>query len=509
MEAQIARLVAAEHPRLLAALARDVRDLELAEECLQDAWTAALRQWPAAGMPARPLGWVLTVARRRAVDALRKRRPVGSPDALETVDPEYEEIPDERLRLLFTCCHPALAPRSQVALALRTLCGLTTEEVARAFLEPPTATAQRIARASGKIRDAGIPWEVPGPAELPARIAAVLASIYLVFNEGYASTTHADFVRGDLCAEAIRLADLVAALLPEPEIVGLGALMKLHDARRPARFVDGALVPLASQDRALWDRGRIRDGLAALDRALGARRPGPYQIQAAIAALHARAPRAEDTDWPQISALYGALLQHLPTPVVELNAAISLAMSAGPAEGLVWLDSLAARGVLDGYHLLPAARADLLERLGRAEDAAAAWRQAVAWATHPAERAHLERRLAAMSRPSRAVRRRRPPTRTRAVPPLPDALWLRVAPWFPEPPRGRGRPPTPDRAALDAIVWVLATGRPWRDLPPRHGPWQTAYARFRAWERDGRLRTALGALDGWAGVRLPEPLTPG
>ena len=396
-----------EGPRVLAGLIRRFGEFELAEDALQDAFAKALALWPGQGLPDAPAAWLTTVARRRAVDLLRRRAsgPVytDEPPDLAAPEPDDETDPalhsgldDDRLRLVFTCCHPAIAQPAQMALALRTLCGLSTREIARAFLEPEATTAQRLVRVQRKILDARIPYEVPARALLPERLQAVLGVVYLVFNEGYASTEHDGLVRPDLCAEAIRLGRLLVELMPdEPEVRGLLALMLLHDARRPARVDDdGALVPLEAQDRSRWQRPAIAEGLRELDGALAARRRGPYQLQAAIAALHARAARAEDTDWPQIAALYGGLLQEQPSAVVELNAAVALAMAEGPARGLAWIDRLAEADELRGYHLLPAARADLLRRLGRRHEAGLAYAAALALVRSPAERRYLERRLA-------------------------------------------------------------------------------------------------------------------
>ena len=409
-------IVRREGGRVLAGLIRLVDgDFDLAEDALHDAYVRALDSWGVDGIPERPAAWLTTVARRRALDLVRRRRatplaadvgrdaaalpaPDGAPPGEEPA-PEPEAVSgvvDDRLRLVFTCCHPALARPAQVALTLRTLGGLTTREIARAFVEPEATTAQRLVRAKQKIRDARIPYEVPRREALPERVAAVLAVVYLVFNEGYAATEADGLVRPDLSAEAIRLGRLLAELLPDDaEAGGLLALMLLHDARRTARVgAAGELVPLEAQDRGRWDGGAIAEGLAVLDAAIARRRTGPYQLQAAIAALHARAARPADTDWAQIAALYGALLRHLPTPVVELNAAVAVAMAGGVDQGLAWLDRIDARGALADYHLLPAARADLLRRAGRTDEARAAYGRALALVRNAAERAYLERRIA-------------------------------------------------------------------------------------------------------------------
>ncbi len=405
----IEAVVRAEGGRVLAALIGSVGDFEIAEEALQDACVRALERWSEEGIPARPSAWLTTVARRRAIDLLRRRRtaprPVGvvpERPAPAPEEPEADELPDElpddRLRLLFTCCHPALSQTVQVTLALRTLCSLSTAEIARAFLEPEVTTAQRLVRAKKKILAARIPYEVPARDQFGARLAAVLEVVYLVFNEGYAATSGEAPVRHDLAAEAIRLGRLVVDLLPdETEARGLLALMLLHDSRRETRLArSGEIVPLEEQDRTRWDKAAIAEGLAVLDDALALRRPGPYQVQAAIAALHARAPRPQDTDWPQIAALYAGLLRDLPTPVVELNAAVALAMTGGPDalwQGLDWIARIEARDELRDYYLLPAARADLLRRAGRPALARAAYERALALATNAAQRAYLLRRL--------------------------------------------------------------------------------------------------------------------
>jgi len=393
----IDRLYRDEYGRLLAGLIRVVRDVGLAEDVLQEAFAAAVEQW-GDGEPLSPAAWIFSIARNKAIDRVRKRVMEADHAAvLADLEADRSEgpAPEDPLRLLFTCCHPALAEEAQIALTLRTLSGLSTEEIARAFLVSPTTMAQRLVRAKSKIRDAGIPYEVPADDALEERLGSVMAAIYLVFNEGYSATFGDALVRQDLCAEAIRLGRLLALLLPShAEPRGLLALMLLHDSRRDTRQdAQGTLVRLEEQDRSRWDRVQIEQGAALVEEALRAGPPGSYALQAAIAALHARAPRPADTDWPQIAALYAVLLRVQPSPVVELNRAVAVAMADGPERGLFLIDQLEARGELAGYHLVDAARADLLRRLGRRGEANAAYARAVALATNEAERRFLRAQL--------------------------------------------------------------------------------------------------------------------
>ncbi len=400
-----------EGPRVLAGLIRRFGDFDLAEDALQEAFAKALQVWPDRGLPGTPAAWLTTVAQRQALDFLRSRHrgplytdeppDLAAPQSdVETdVEPDAADlsgVEDDRLRLVFTCCHPAISPQAQTALALRTLCGLSTREIAHAFLEPEATTAQRLVRAKRKILEARIPYVVPAREDLPQRLQTVLGVVYLVFNEGYAATTTPGLIRTDLCSEAIRLARLLVELMPqEPEVLALLALTTLHDARRATRLTpQGELVPLEEQDRSLWNRPAINAGLALLDQALALHRRGPYQLQAAIAALHAQATRAQDTDWKQIAALYGGLLKEQPNAVVELNAAVALAMAEGPQRGLDWIDQLAHRDELRNYHLLHAARADLLRRLGQFSAARDAYSAALLLVHSDAERSYLQRRLA-------------------------------------------------------------------------------------------------------------------
>jgi RNA polymerase sigma-70 factor, ECF subfamily len=396
--------------RVVAALIGMTGDWDLAEECAQEAFASALKSWPRDGVPRRPGAWLTTVARNRALDRLRrsaaeaaKLREVAALAPAD--DPGRDDdsgIRDDRLRLMFTCCHPALPLEARVALTLRTLAGLTTAEIARAFLVPEPTMAKRLVRAKSKIRHAGIPYRVPPSHLLPERVVGVLAVLYLLFNEGYAASAGADLVRQGLCAEAIRLTRALAGLMPdEPEALGLLALMLLHDARRAAR-VDGAgdLVTLEDQDRAQWHRAEIDEGAGVLEAALRRGRPGPYQLQAAIAACHATAPDAAATDWAEIALLYWRLGQLVPSPVVELNRAVAVAMAEGPAAGLELVAAIEDSGALAVYYLLPATRADLLRRLGRRAEAAASYRAARDLAATDAERRYLDRRLTETTTPS-------------------------------------------------------------------------------------------------------------
>ncbi len=395
----------AESRRVFATLIRLLGDFDLAEDALHDAFAAALTQWSRDGLPANPRAWLVSAGRFKAIDAIRRRARFDASlaalaDQLDT-DPgpdaggDDESVEDDRLRLIFTCCHPALSPDARVALTLREICGLTTEEVARAFLTAPSTLAQRIVRAKAKIRDAGIPYQVPSPAELPDRVETVLHVIYLVFTEGYSASSGESLTRPDLSGEAIRLGRLLTELLPEPDAIGLLALMLLHDSRRAARTApSGDLILLEDQDRSLWNRQQIAEGTALVERALLSRRFGPFTLQAAIAAVHAEAPTPAATDWDQIVGLYDVLARVDPSPVVELNRAVAVAMRDGPAAGLAPIDALLARGDLADYQPLHSARAELLRRLGRTADARAAYERALALTRQDPARRFLERRLA-------------------------------------------------------------------------------------------------------------------
>jgi len=401
-----------EGDRILAAVIGTVRDFELAEDALQDALLVALERWPVEGIPHNPGAWITTTARHKAIDRLRRENTLARKQVLlqallehaeQRGDEEMEEtsIPDERLKLMFTCCHPALALEAQVALTLHTLGGLSTPEIASAFLVPLPTMAQRLVRAKRKIRDAGIPYRVPEANVLGERVDAVLCVLYLIFNEGYMATSGNELIRRDLCDESIRLARLLAALLNQeslyqqvPEALGLLALVLLHDSRREARVgPNGELVLLEDQDRSRWDRAKIKEGLSILDRALQMRQPGPYQVQAAISALHAQAKHPEDTDWPQIAALYDALMRMTLSPIIELNRAVAVAMADGPLKGLALLNQVSLSEELSDYYLYHAARADLLRRAGRRRPARDAYAQALKMCLNEKERAFLNRRL--------------------------------------------------------------------------------------------------------------------
>ncbi len=395
--------------RVLATLIRRLGDFDLAEEALHDAFAAAAEQWPRDGVPANPRAWLVSVGRFKAIDTIRRRArfdaslgELAERLADETVDPpgrDHEDIEDDRLRLIFTCCHPALTADARVALTLREVCGLTTEEIAHAFLTAPATVAQRIVRAKAKIRHARIPYQVPARPDLTDRLDTVLQVVYLVFNEGYSASSGESLTRHDLSSEAIRLGRLLVALLPEPEAVGLLALMLLHESRRAARTsLTGELVLLPDQDRTLWNREQIAEGATLVERALSSRRFGPYTLQAAIAGVHAEAHTAGATDWAQIVRLYDVLIQVAPSPVVELNRAVAVAMRDGPRAGLALIDAILARGELGNYHLAHSARADLHRRLGQTAEARTAYERALALTRQEPERRFLERRLEELRR---------------------------------------------------------------------------------------------------------------
>jgi RNA polymerase sigma-70 factor (ECF subfamily) len=405
---QVDAIYHSESRRILATLIRLLGDFDLAEEALQEAFAAAMAQWPQAGVPSNPRAWLVSAGRFKVIDALRRRArfdaslaalaeqlDAGTSDAQEW---EGAGVEDDRLRLIFTCCHPALPPDARAALTLREVCGLTTEEIARAFLVAPSTLAKRIVRAKAKIRDARIPYEVPARQELPERLDTVLQVIYLVFNEGYSASSGESLTRPDVSGEAIRLERLLVELLPEPEAVGLLALMLLHESRRAARTSpEGDLILLEDQDRSLWNREQIAEGTALVERALSSRQFGLYTLQAAIAAVHAEAPSTAATNWSQIVGLYDRLAQVTPSPVVELNRAVAVAMRDGPAAGLALIDAIMARGDVADYHLAHSARADLCRRLGRTAEARASYQRALALAQQEPERRFLERRIANLS----------------------------------------------------------------------------------------------------------------
>jgi RNA polymerase sigma-70 factor (ECF subfamily) len=416
MRDKIDEIYRSESRRVFATLVRLLGDFDTAEEALHEAFRAALEQWPRDGVPANPRAWLVSAGRFKAIDGIRRNARLeeldeGAEESLVAPDDSAswggEGIEDDRLRLIFTCCHPALQPDAQVALTLREVCDLTTEEIAAAFLTAPGTLAQRIVRAKAKIRDAKIPYQVPEPEDLPERLESVLRVVYLVFNEGYAASSGATLTRHDLSGEAIRLARLLVELLPEPEAMGLLALMLLHESRRAARAsASGDLVLLDQQDRALWDRELIAEGAGLTQRAFATRRIGPYCIQAAISAVHADAPSAASTDWAEIVGLYDLLLRMDPSPVVELNRAVAVAMRDGPQAGLALVDGILGRGELADYRLAHAARADLCRRLGRHAEARASYERALALARQAPERRFLERRLAELDPKAEGGRRK-------------------------------------------------------------------------------------------------------
>ncbi|MBI6565847.1 RNA polymerase sigma factor [Pseudomonas synxantha] len=405
LNGQVEAVYRSESRRVLATLIRVLGDFDLAEEALHEAFFVAVQRWPEDGVPDNPRAWLVSTGRFKAIDRLRRQARFTpllqeQADTLEAAQWSDEDVEDDRLRLIFTCCHPALAPDAQAALTLREICDLSTEAIAHAFLATPTTIAQRIVRAKGKIREAKIPYQVPSRAELPERLDSVLRVIYLVFNEGYSASTGTDLTREDLTAEAIRLGRLLMELLPEPEVMGLLALMLLHESRRPARTsASGELVLLDAQDRALWDRALMAEGCALVEQALTTRRFGAYCLQAAIAAVHAEAPSAEETDWRQIVGLYDVLLRAMPSPVVELNRAVAVAMEQGPTAGLTLVDSILQRGELQDYHLAHSARGEFCRQLGRVEEARAAYEKALSLTQQTPEKRFLERRLTELKSP--------------------------------------------------------------------------------------------------------------
>lgn len=400
VQTRVEAVYRSESRRILATLIRLLGDFDLAEEALHEAFFVAVERWEQDGVPDNPRAWLVSTGRFKAIDRLRRQArftPLlqAQADALEAADWSVEDVEDDRLRLIFTCCHPALAADAQAALTLREICDLTTEEIARAFLATPATIAQRIVRAKGKIREAKIPYQVPALAELPERLDSVLRVIYLVFNEGYSASMGADLTREDLTREAIRLGRLLMELLPEPEVMGLLALMLLHESRRPARTsAGGELVLLDEQDRSLWDASLIAEGCSLVEKSLTSRRFGPYSLQAAIAAVHAEAVSADETDWPQIVGLYDVLLRAVPSPVIELNRAVAVAMRDGAQAGLQLVDGILARGELVDYHLAYSARGEFCRRLGRVDEARLAFERALALTRQAPEQRFIERRLA-------------------------------------------------------------------------------------------------------------------
>ncbi|MGX5796777.1 RNA polymerase sigma factor [Pseudomonas sp. E2-15] len=405
MTPQIEAIYRSESRRVLATLIRLLGDFDLAEDALHEAFFVAVERWQQDGVPSNPRAWLVSTGRFKAIDRLRRQARFTpllqeQADALEAAQWSEEDVEDDRLRLIFTCCHPALAPDAQAALTLREICDLTTEEIARAFLVTPTTIAQRIVRAKGKIREANIPYQVPSLDALPERLESVLRVVYLVFNEGYSASMGADLTREDLTREAIRLGRLLMELLPEPEVMGLLALMLLHESRRSARTsAGGELVLLDEQDRELWDASLIAEGCALVEQALRTRRFGPYCLQAAIAAVHAEAPSAGKTDWLQIVGLYDVLLREVPSPVIELNRAVAVAMRDGPLAGLQVVEGILQRGELQDYHLAHSARGEFCRQLGRIEEARAAYEKALSLTQQAPEKRFIERRLAELKSP--------------------------------------------------------------------------------------------------------------